>query len=92
MQRDTEESICSIQAQLYAQNAALRALARSHPDPVDLLAAWREALTEAAGTNPAVPAHARHSDYLSDQVRVYTEDWTAELVELAIPAPGSLPA
>lgn len=92
MQRDTEESICSIQAQVYAQHVVLRALVRTHPDPVALLAAWREALTEAAGTHPAVPAHARDSDYLADQVRVYTEDWTAEMVELAVPAPGSLPA
>ena len=91
MERDIEESICSIQAQLFAQNVVLRALVRTHPDPVGLLAAWRTALTEAVTTNPAIPAHARHSEYLSDHVRTHTEDWTAELVELAVPAPGSLP-
>lgn len=91
MERETEELICSIQAQLYAQHVALRALARTHPDPVELLAGWRLALAEAASANPVVPSHARHSDYLAEQVRVYTEDWTAELVELAVPAPGSLP-
>ena len=91
MDRETEESICDIQAQLYAQHIALRALARSHPDPVELLATWREALIEAATINPAVPVHARNSDYLADKLRAYSEEWTAELVDLAVPAPGSLP-
>ncbi len=92
MDRETEESLCDIQAQLYAQHIALRALARSHPDPVELLAAWRAALIEAATVDPAAPAHARNSDYLADQIRAYCEGWTAELVDLAVPAPGSLPA
>ncbi|MGV8944780.1 hypothetical protein [Thermomonas sp.] len=92
MEREIEESICSIQAQLFAQNVMLRALVHTHPDPVELLAAWRAALTEAVTTNPAAPAHVRNSEYLADLVQTHTEDWTAELVELAVPAPGSLPA
>lgn len=92
MDRETEESICDLQAQLYAQHIAMRALVRSHPAPVELLAAWRAALNEAATINPAAPAHARNSDYLADQVCAYSEEWTAELVDLAVPAPGSLPA
>lgn len=92
MDRETEEALCGIQAQLYAQHIALRALARTHPDPVGLLAEWREALAEAATTSPVAPAHIRDSEYLADQMRVFAEDWTAELVTLAIPAPGVLPA
>ena len=91
MERETEEALCGIQAQVYAQRIALRALLRSHPDPVGLLAAWRETMAEAATCNPVVPAHTRDSDYLAEQIRAVAEDWTAELVELAVPAPGALP-
>lgn len=38
MDRETEEALCAIQAQLYAQRIALRALARTHPDPA---VCWR---------------------------------------------------
>ena len=91
MDRETEESICALQAQLYTQQIALRALARTHDNPVELLAAWRAALIEAATTNLALLAQDRNSDYLADQIRACSEEWTAELVELAVPAPGSLP-
>lgn len=86
MDRETEERLCTIQAQIHAQRMALRALARTHPDPAGLLAAWREGLVEATACSPAAPAYARNSDYLAEQVRA-----TAELVELAVPAPGALP-
>lgn len=92
MDRETEEALCNIQAQVYTHHIALRALVRTHSDPVGLLAEWREALTEAATTSPVIPAHTRNSEYLADQMRVFAEDWTAELVTLAIPAPGVLPA
>lgn len=92
MDRETEESICALQARMYTQQIALRALAHTHPDPVALLAAWRAALIEAATTNPALPAQDRNSEYLADRIRACSEEWTAELVELAVPAPGSLPA
>ena len=91
MDRETEETLCDVQAQLYAQGIVLRALARTHPDPAGLLAAWREALIVAAKSSPVAPAPARNSDYLAERVRAFAEDWTAELVELAVPAPGVLP-
>ena len=91
MDRETEEMMCSMQAQLFAQRVALRALARTHPDPVGLLKAWREALAEAATSSPVIPVYARNSDYLADQARAFSEDFSAELVELAVPAPGVLP-
>ena len=91
MDRETEEMVCSVQAQLFAQRVALRALARTHPDPVALLQSWREALVEATNNNPVVPAHSRNSEYLAEQIRTYSEDITADLVELAVPAPGVLP-
>lgn len=91
MDRETEETLCALQAQVYAQGVALRALARTQPDPAALLAAWREALVDAATCAPPVPAHARNSDYFAERVRAFTEDWTAELVELAVAVPGTLP-
>ena len=56
MNRETEEMLCSIQAQLFAHRVALSTLARTHPDPAGLLKAWREALVEAASTSPVMPA------------------------------------
>jgi hypothetical protein len=89
MDRETEEALCGVQAQLDALRIAMRALARTHPDPIALLAAWREALTEAATCSPVTPAHTRNSAYLDEQIRAFAEDWTAELVELAVPAPDT---
>lgn len=91
MDRKIEESICCMQAQLYAQHVVLRALARTHPDPPELLASWRSALSEAVSSNPVNPAHGRNSEFLADKVRSYSEEWTAELVEQAIPSPNALP-
>lgn len=87
MERATEEMLCDAQAQLYVMRVALRALARTHPDPAALLAAWREAMQEAETCNPVAPSGSRDSDYLADQMKACAEDWTAELVELAVPAP-----
>ncbi|MGH8075887.1 MAG: hypothetical protein ACREPE_00985 [Lysobacter sp.] len=89
MDRETEEAFCSKKAQVNAQRIALRALARTHPEPIAMLAAWREALVEAATCSPATLAPARNSEYLAEQVRAFAEDWTAELVELAVPASGT---
>lgn len=91
MDRQTEEALCDIQAQLSAQRIALRALARTHPDPAGLLRALREALLEAETCSPVAPSYTRNSDYFHEQVRACAEDWTADLVDLAVPAPdGSL--
>lgn len=86
MERAIEEMLCDVQAQLYATRVALRALARTHPDPAALLASWREAMREAATCNPVAPSDSRGSSYLADQMTACAEDWTAELVELAVPA------
>lgn len=87
MDRETEELLCDIQAQLSAQRSVLRALARTHPDPEGLLAAWRETSIEDTRCNPVAPAHARNSRYLAERVRACVEDWTAEFVEMAIREP-----
>lgn len=83
MDRNTEEAMCSLQAQVHVQGLALRALAATHPDPAALLAAWRQSLADAESGPVAV--RARDSAYLGELCRVRAEDWTAELVELTLP-------
>lgn len=84
MNQITEEAICGLQAQLHIQRAVLRTLIAIHPHPQQLLAAWRECLAEANASGPAA-ADARRSDYLAEYCRLYAEDWTAELADLAVP-------
>lgn len=86
MDRETEVALCDLQAQVYVLRLALRALIRTHPDPSASLATWRAALAEVATTSPAVPSYARGSEYLAERCQAFAEDWTAELVEHAVPA------
>ena len=86
MDRETEVALCDLQAQVYVLRLALRALVRTHPDPNAPLAAWRAALHEVATTSPVAPSYVRGSEYLAERCQAFAEDWTAELVELAVPA------
>jgi hypothetical protein len=86
MDRIAEEIICDLQAQVYVLRVGLRALAQTHPDANELLKAWREAL-ESSTAGPVVPAYARQSEYIAERCQAFVEDWTAELVELALPTP-----
>ena len=88
MERSTEEALCSLQAQLHVHRLALLAFVRAHHDSNQLLDAWRKTLEESPSYVPLAPADVRHSELLREQCRAYTEDWTAELVELAVPVPG----
>ena len=83
MDRNTEEAMCNLQAQVHVQGLALRALAATHPDPAGLLAAWRDVLAD-ADAGP-ISVRERDSAYLGELCRVHAEDWTAELVELTLP-------
>jgi len=87
MDRNTEEAMCSLQAQVHVQGLALRALAATHPDPSALLAAWRNVLADAESGPIAVCE--RDSAYLGELCRVRAEDWTAELIELTLPKLGA---
>lgn len=83
MDRNTEETMCSLQAQVHVQGLALRALVATHPDPSASLAAWRNVLADAESSPIAV--RERDNAYLGELCRVREEDWTAELVELTLP-------
>ena len=84
MDRENEEVICDLQAQVYVLRVALQALAQARGEPDALLASWREAL-KVASLGPVVPAYARRSEYLAERCQAFAEDWTAELAELAVP-------
>ena len=89
MERSTEEALCCLQAQLHVHRLALQTFVRAHSDPGQLLAAWKKVLEQSPPYVPLAPADVRHSELLHEQCRAYTEDWTAELVELAVPVPGA---
>jgi hypothetical protein len=87
MERSTEEALCSLQAQLHVHRLALQTLVRTHPAPDQLLTAWQTVLAQSPSYVPLAPTDVRHSDLLQEQCRAYIEDWTADLVEIAVPFP-----
>lgn len=82
---ELEEGLCRVQAQAAVQQRVLLALVRSHPDPNTLLLRWHELVRDAEKQAFALPSDLRASDLLSEQCRTLQEDWTAELVDLALP-------
>jgi len=76
------EELAILQAQLAVQHMALRALVHSHPEPAALLHQWRKLRADRVAAAYTLPADARSSDWLSQQVQAFAEDWTAELVDV----------
>lgn len=62
----------------------LRALMRTHPDPAQLLDAWRGMLGDSTAES-MIPSSTWRSETLTERCQAFAEDWTAELVELAVP-------
>jgi hypothetical protein len=77
-----EDTLAQLQAQAAIQNLMLRAMLRLHPDPMALLQAWHAVRADAERATPVLPADARHSRWLADQMQCLAEDWTAELADL----------
>lgn len=75
------EEVAILQAQLAVQHMALRALVHSHPNPVELLQHWRRLRADSVAAAYALPVDARASEWLSQHVQSFAEDWTAELVD-----------
>lgn len=75
------EELAILQAQLAVQHMALRALVQSHPHPAGLLQHWRRLCADSVASAHALPADARSSEWLSQHVQAFAEDWTAELVD-----------
>lgn len=75
------EDVAILQAQLAVQHMALRALVQSHPEPAALLQQWRTLRADRAAAAYTLPADVRASEWLSQHVQAFAEDWTAELVD-----------
>jgi hypothetical protein len=80
VERDRDE-VAILQAQLVVQHMALRALVQSHPQPAALLQQWRKLRADRVAAAYALPADVRASEWLSQHVQAFAEDWTAELVD-----------
>jgi len=93
------EELAILQAKLGVQHMALQALVQSHPQPDVLLQHWRRLRADRVAEAYALPADARASEWLSQYVQAFAEDWTAELVDavtrkvdghgVPIPAPNA---
>jgi hypothetical protein len=70
-----------LQAQLAVQQMALRALVQSHPEPAALLRRWRELRADRVAAAYTLPAGIRDSEWLTQHVQAFAEDWTAELID-----------
>ena len=78
---DSREEMAILHAQLAVQQMALRALVHAHPHPADLLQEWRRLRADRVAAAYALPADVRSSEWLSQHVQAFAEDWTAELVD-----------
>jgi hypothetical protein len=76
------EELAIVQAQLAVQHMMLRALVHGHPEPAALLHQWRKLRADRVAAAYALPADARSSEWLSQHVQAFAEDWTAELVDV----------
>jgi len=75
------EELAILHAQLAVQQMALRSLVQTHPHPAELLHQWRKLRADRVAAAYALPAHVRASEWLSQHVQAFAEDWTAELVD-----------
>lgn len=77
------EELALLKAQLAVQHMALRALVHSHPEPGAVLDEWRRLRANTVAAAYSLPADIRSSEWLSDHVQGFAEDWTAELSDAA---------
>jgi hypothetical protein len=75
------EEVAILRAQLTVQHMALRALVQSHPHPAELLQQWRTLRADRVAAAYTLPADVRASEWLTQHVQAFAEDWTAELVD-----------
>src|SRR5690606_20083505 len=75
------EELGAIKARLAVQHLALRALVRSHPDPVAVLDEWRKLRADSVAAAYALPSDMR--EWLNQHVHTMAEEWTAELSHAA---------
>ena len=75
------DEVAILRAHMAVQHMALRALVHSHPQPAALLEQWRKLRADRVAAAYSLPADVRASEWLTDHVQAFAEDWTAELVD-----------
>ena len=75
------DEIAILQARMGVQHMALQALVQSHARPDAVLQQWRQLRADNVAAAYALPTDVRASDWLSQYVHAFAEDWTAELVD-----------
>ena len=86
------DELAILQAQVVVQQMALRALLQTHPHPADLLQQWRELRADRVAAAYSLPTNIRNSEWLTQHVQAFAEDWTAELVDAVTRHAGSVDA
>ena len=76
-----QDELAILKAQLAVQHMALRALAHSHPRPTAVLEEWRKLRADSVAAAYSLPGDVRTSEWLTEYVHTFAEDWTAELVD-----------
>lgn len=75
------DELAILRAQLAVQHMALRALVQSSPSPEALLHHWRKLRADRVAAAYVLPSDLRNSEWLTQHVQAFAEDWTAELVD-----------
>jgi hypothetical protein len=81
MDKNWRDELAIVKAQLAVQHMALRALVHSHPRPTAVLEEWRKLRADRVAAAYSLPVDVRTSEWLTDHVQAFAEDWTAELVD-----------
>lgn len=81
MDRNTEEAVSSLQAQVSVQHLMLLTLVKTHPDPDALLEQWRAVLADSIECKSALPSTSRRSDLVRERCENFATEWTALLVD-----------
>ena len=84
------DELAIVQAQVAVQHLVLQSLVHSHPQPDLLLEQWRRLRADRVAQAYSLPADARSSDWLSQHMQVFAEDWTAELIDVIARRVGHL--
>jgi hypothetical protein len=82
MDKSWRDEIAILKAQLAVQQMALRALAHTCPEPAALLDEWRKLRADTVAAAYALLPDIRSSEWLTEHVQAFAEDWTAELVDI----------
>lgn len=84
MDRNTEEAVSSLQAQVSIQHLVLLSLIKTHPEPASILKQWQSVLADAVECKSALPSTSRSSELVRERCEHFAEEWTAHLVDATV--------